>query len=288
MIELKKVQFGGFAEALELTNGIVKLVVTVEAGPRVLFYGFVNGQNFFHVFDEAQQGVIDDGEWHSYGGHRLWYAPETAARTYYPDNAPVPWSFENNILTLDCPDETSRWIGKKIVIKLDENSTRVTVEHTMKNIGLWPLEVSIWCLSVMAPGGTLKVPQAPFVPHGAGPGETFLPARKLVLWPFTPMDDARFKWGSKFIEMRQDTKIKCKLKFGLLNDAGYALYELNGETFRKDYPCIEGAEYPDMGCNSEFYTQTDPGFLEIESLSPMLKLAEGESAVHTEVWSLSR
>ena len=79
-----------------------------------------------------------------------------------------------------------------------------------------------------------------------------------------------------------------KLKFGALNDAGYALYELNGETFRKDYPCIAGANYPDMGCNSEFYTQSDPGFLEIESLSPMLKLAEGASATHTEVWTLTK
>ena len=43
MIELKKIQFGGFKEALELNNGIVRLVVTVEAGPRVLFYGKSTG-----------------------------------------------------------------------------------------------------------------------------------------------------------------------------------------------------------------------------------------------------
>ena len=287
MIELKKIQFGGFSEALELTNGQVRLVVAVEAGPRVLAYGFVNSQNFFHVF-ENESGPINDGQWHSYGGHRLWYAPEVAARTYYPDNAPVDWVFENNTLTLNCPDETSRWLGKKIEITLDENSTRVTVDHTLKNIGLWPLEVSIWCLSVMAPGGTLKVPQPPFVPHGAGPGETFEPARKLIIWPFTPMNDPRFSWGNEFIEMRQDNAIPGKLKFGLLNDAEYVLYKLNNETFRKDYPCIKDAVYPDMGCNSEFYTQSDPGFLEVESLSPMLKLEPGQEGSHREVWSLSR
>ena len=285
MVELNEIKFGGFEHALELTNGIVRLVVTVEAGPRVLFYGFVNSQNFFHVF-EHESAPMDDDQWHSYGGHRLWYAPETAERTYYPDNKPVDWSFENNSLTLYCPDEASRWLGKKIVITLEENSTRVKLDHTLKNIGLWPLEVSAWCLTVMAEGGTLKVPQPAFVPHGGGPGETFQPARKLILWPFTPMDDVRLKWGSKFIEMRQDNAVPGKLKFGLLNDMGYALYELNGETFRKDYPYIENAEYPDMGCNSEFYTQD--GFLEIESLSPMIRLVEGAETTHTEYWSLER
>ncbi|MBE6368015.1 MAG: hypothetical protein E7052_08945 [Lentisphaerae bacterium] len=285
MVELNEIKFGGFEKALEMTNGIVRLVISVEAGPRVLFYGFTGGQNFFHIF-ENEAAPLDDGVWHSYGGHRLWYAPEDINRTYYPDNKPVAWSFENNTLLLDCPDESSRQLGKRIAITLKDDSTLVKVDHTLKNIGLWPLEVSVWCLSVMAEGGTLKVPQSDYVPHGGGPGETFLPSRKLVLWPFTDMGDVRFKWGSKFIEMRQDNSVPGKLKFGALNEHGYALYELNGETFRKDYPYIADANYPDMGCNSEFYTQD--GFLEIESLSPMVRLAEGAEVTHTEYWSLSR
>lgn len=285
MIELKKIQYNGFKDALEITNNIVRLVVAVDAGPRVLFYGFVNGQNFFHNFAH-ETGPIDDNKWHSYGGHRLWYAPETAQRTYYPDNVPVAWSWENNRLILDCPDETSRWIGKKIVIALEENSSRVTIEHTLSNIGLWPLEVSIWCISVMAAGGRLKVPQADYVPHGGGPGETFQPARSVTLWPFTRMDDQRIGWGRDFLTIQQDDAAAGKLKIGMLNEKGYVLYELNNETFRKEFDCIPGKVYPDMNCNCEFYTE--PGFLEIESLSPMTRLAEGEAFSHTECWSLSR
>lgn len=283
MVELKRIDFMGFKGALELNNGIVKLIVSVDVGPRVLFYGFVNGQNFFHIFAD-QSAPINDDQWHSYGGHRLWYAPETAARTYYPDNAPVDWTFENNTLTLNCPDETSRWLGKKIQITMDENSTRVQVDHVLKNIGMWPLKVSLWSISVMAPGGTLKVPQTPYIPHGGGSGETFAPGRSIVLWPFTPMDDPRFCWGSKFVEMRQDNQYDSKLKFGMLNEQKYALYELNGEVFRKEFDCFADQTYPDMNCNCEFFTM--PDFLEVESLSPMLELVEGQSATHTEVWSL--
>ncbi len=285
MVELKKISYANWANCLELSNGIVRLVISTDMGPRVLFYGFAGGQNFFHNFAE-DAGKTGGEVWRNYGGHRLWYAPETAARTYYPDNEPVPYRFEQHKLWLDCPDETSRGIGKKIVIELDDHSTRVRIDHTLKNIGLWPIETAIWCLSVMAEGGALKVPQPDFVPHGGGPGQTFQPARKLILWPFTRMNDPRFTWGEQFIEMRQDNRYPAKLKFGVLNEHGRVFYELNGETFCKEYPCIANANYPDMGCNSEFYTE--PGFLEVESLSPMLRLAEGESATHTEFWTLSR
>ncbi|MBE6370437.1 MAG: hypothetical protein E7056_09840 [Lentisphaerae bacterium] len=285
MVELQKIQFEGFKDALQLSNGIVRLVVSVDAGPRILFYGFEDGQNFFHIFDEPK-APCDDGEWHSYGGHRLWYAPETVERTYYPDNKPVEWKFENGVLTLLCPDETSRSLGKRIAITLDEKTSEVKVEHTLKNIGLWPIEVSIWCLSVMERGGTLKIAAPKFIPHGGGAGQTFEPARSIVIWPFTPMGDPRLEWGSEFISMRQDDAYKSKLKFGMLNELGYALYELNGEVFRKDFPCLANAVYPDMNCNCEFYTE--PGFLEIESLSPVTRLEPQCEATHTEYWSLSR
>ena len=41
-----------------------------------------------------------------------------------------------------------------------------------------------------------------------------------------------------------------------------------------------------MGCNCEFYTQ--PGFLEIETLSPVTKLKPGGTVTHRERWTLRR
>ena len=138
----------------------------------------------------------------------------------------------------------------------------------------------------MAPGGTLKVPQSDFINHGSGPDETFDPARNIVIWPYTPMNDPRLVWGDKFFEMHQNDAYPGKLKVGMLNEKGHAMYELNGETFHKEYACIKDAVYPDMNCNSEFFTM--PGFLEFETLSPMIKIKENEEASHTEVWYLSR
>lgn len=285
MVECNSVSYGGWANCLELVNDSVRLVASTEVGPRILFYGFRSGRNFFHNFPD-HAGKRGGDRWLSYGGHRLWYAPETAGRTYYPDNVPVPWRWENGVLTFDCPDEQPAGIKKSLAVRLEEHGSKVTVTHTFTNSGLWPVETALWAITVMAPGGTLRVPHEPFVPHGGGPGQTFLPCRTVTLWPFTDMGDGRFTWGSDGISLRQDDAFKSKIKFGVLNTRGCVSYELDGATFVKHYPYEEGAAYPDMNCNSEFYTE--PGFLEIESLSPLRRIAEGESATHVEVWELRR
>ncbi|MGL4554687.1 MAG: hypothetical protein ACRC33_26270, partial [Gemmataceae bacterium] len=51
-------------------------------------------------------------------------------------------------------------------------------------------------------------------------------------------------------------------------------------------PHVEGAAYPDRGCNVETFTDAD--MLEMETLSPLVTLAPGEAVTHAEAWSLHR
>jgi len=52
----------------------------------------------------------------------------------------------------------------------------------------------------------------------------------------------------------------------------------------KRFPYIEGATYPDCGCNFETYTAGD--FMEVETLAPLTKLQPNESVTHIEQWYL--
>ena len=52
----------------------------------------------------------------------------------------------------------------------------------------------------------------------------------------------------------------------------------------KRFEYIDGADYPDMGCNWEFYTT--PGMLEVETLSPMYRVEPGCEVSSSEVWEL--
>ena len=274
-MELETISYRGWDHCLRLANGDAELVISTGLGPRILAYRRNGGANFMKNFDDEMADVRQD-EWQSYGGHRLWHAPEVWPRTYYPDTEPVEYAWDGKILRLSCAEEATTGLRKEIDIELAATGTEVRLHHRIYNGNPWAAAFSPWCLTVMAPGGELIVPQEPYVPHGKEAGESFDYARPLVLWQFTKMADPRFTWGDRFIRMRQDDRYGSKQKFGALVKAGWAAYALGGELFRKRFGYEPGAVYPDGGCNAEFFTM--PGFLEIESLGPLAPVEPGACA----------
>ncbi len=275
------VSYGGWDHCLRLSNGEIEIIATLDVGPRIIRYGFVNGQNLFKEFSD-DMGSTGGDTWKSYGGHRLWHAPEVEPRTYYPDNAPVHHAWDGKTLTLTPPEETSNRLQLSIAVTMDPEKPRIDICHRIANTGTWDVTLAPWALSVMAEAGRAVIPQERYIPHG----ESFSPARPLVLWYFTKMDDPRFTWGEKYIQMREDASVDAKQKIGALNAKGWAAYLLNGDVFIKKFDCMPGAAYPDLGCNCEFYTQ--PGFLEIESLGPLQTIVPGGIIEHRETWELHR
>src|ERR1017187_7771950 len=65
---LERISYRGWDSAYRLSNGVVELVLTADVGPRILFYGFRNGENLLHeVAEEA--GKTGGCEFRLYGGH---------------------------------------------------------------------------------------------------------------------------------------------------------------------------------------------------------------------------
>lgn len=279
----EKVIYGGWQNCVRLTNGKVELIVTTDVGPRVIRFGFVGGQNLFHEVKE-ELGKTGGNEWRSYGGHRLWHAPEQMPRTYAPDNGPVQYTWDGQTLVLTQPVEVSTGIVKQIEITLSPNENRVKLVHRLVNKNLWDIEAAPWCLTVMAPGGRAILPQEPYRPHS----EYLLPARPIVLWYYTDMRDPRWTWGSRYIQLRQDPTVpkddRGKQKVGMLNKQGWMAYVLGGEVFLKRYGCDSNATYPDYSCNTEVFTNAD--MLEMETLGQLGKIPAGGSAEHVEHWFL--
>lgn len=269
--------YKGWDHCLRLTDGKLEVIVTLDVGPRIIRFGRLGGPNLFKEFDD-QLGRTSGPEWLSFGGHRLWHAPEVEGRTYEPDFEPVPFEWRDEKLTLLPKKEPGTGLRKEIDLRFDRG--QVQLEHRLFNETCWDLEVAPWCLSVMAPGGIAYVPQEPFVPHGV----EFAPARPLVLWKFTDMSDPRFGWGSQLLSLRQDDSIGSKQKIGAGNKTGWAAYHWKDQVFLKKFPWHDGATYPDLGCNCELFTM--PGFLEIESLGPLCKLVPGASLSHPERWTI--
>lgn len=277
---METLDFGGWPSCIRLSNEQIELIATTDVGPRIIRLGWIGGQNLFKTFDETL-GRTGGEEWHSYGGHRLWHAPEVMPRSYAPDNGPVQHAWDGRTLTLTT-EEPANGIGKEMRITLSPSEPQVEVGHRLVNRNPWAVELAPWALSVMPPGGRAVVPQEEYRPHP----DALEPARPVVVWHFTDMSDPRWTWGRRYIQLRQDSSATSKQKAGFLNTRGWVVYLLDGEALIKAYPFVAGATYPDMGCNTEVFT--DPEMLEIETLGPLTRLEPGAHVDHAERWLLAK
>lgn len=274
---MEVVEFGGWRRCARLNAGGLEAIVTLEVGPRVLRFGRVGGPNELNAY-ERHAGMTGGSDYRSYGGHRLWTAPEVPERTYEADNSPVDVEEADGWLRLTTPLGPTR-LQKSMRLKMDPIGPRLVLEHTIRNLGDAPVRIAPWCVTVMAPGGTCLVPLPAHRPHP----EALLPGGPIVLWRYTRMRDPRWTWGDRLVRLRQTAGMGPQ-KFGALVEQGLAAYANHGNLFLKRFPHAVGADYPDFGVNFEAFTRED--MLEIESLGPIANLVPGESVQHREVWHL--
>ena len=275
------VSFAGRRKNVRLANGEVELIVPTEIGPRVLRYARVGGPNVFGEIDPAAQSVATEfgDAWHLHGGHRLWYAPEHAVMSYFPDNVSVACDAGPGRARLTQPVEPHTGLEKCIDVELAAVGSRVDVIHRITNRGANPIELAPWALTVMACGGRAIFPHAPYRPHP----EALAPARPLVLWPFTKMGDPRWRWGDRYLVLQQDPSRAEPQKVGFYDVVGWMAYALGDLLFVKRHTPVV-APHADFGCNVE--TFTNDIILELETLGPLVKLDPGASVVHREAWFL--
>jgi hypothetical protein len=269
------VPYGGWNRCARIVAGNTEALVTLEVGPRVIRYGQIQGPNELVEYPK-DMGKIGGDEYRSYGGHRLWIAPEESPKTLHPDNEPVEASESDRWSTFTAPTE-SWYVQKEIQIRAQGDA--LVLEHRLYNRGVYPMELAPWTLTVMAPGGVCLFPQPSFVPHS----EKVLPARPIVLWNYTDMADPRWTWGTRVARLAQDSS-RGPQKVGAFIDQGIAAYSNHGNTFVKRFGAEHEYVYPDYGCNFETFTRED--MLEVESLGPLESIPPGDYARHTETWYL--
>src|SRR5437660_12721163 len=86
-VKVEKVNYKGWPNSYRVSNGQIELIVTGDVGPRIIRFGFVQGQNVLKEFAD-QLGKSGEKELQLRGGDRVWKAPEDAVATWAPDNAP--------------------------------------------------------------------------------------------------------------------------------------------------------------------------------------------------------
>ena len=237
--------YGEWERSLHLSNGLVEAVLPLAVGPRLIRFGFCGGENQFAEFPE-DLGRSGDREWRAYGGHRLWCAPEHPPLTYLPDNVPVEWRPAGTGVTVVQPLATCGGVQKALTLAMPPEAASLRVEHRLTNASDRPLRIAAWALSVMAPGGEAVLPLPPFVPFP----QALLPDRRVVLWPYSRLNDPRITWGDDAVRIRQDARSASPLKLGLAAAAGWVAYRRGATQFVKRFQPVADAEHPDFGASS--------------------------------------
>lgn len=285
MVSVNRTNYGKYGACVEITDGVRRMLVTTDIGPRIIFFGMKGGANIlFEDKDDAinkggeffEKNLAGKGIWHIYGGHRLWKSPEYMD-TYYPDNAPVDVAIKPDGAVFTAAPEVTTGLQKSIDVTMKEDGS-IELRHTVVNTGTQNSgKIALWALTVMDKGATgeFRLSQA---------DTGFLPNRNLVFWQYSDMTDDRFAFDGKKVTLTW--KDRPPFKVGALIDDGKITIHTKGVVFTKSFGYVAGADYPDMQCNAELYT--NELMFEVESLSPHLTLDPGQSAEHVEVWTLNR
>lgn len=278
----KEVEYKNYGKCIEISNGIVKLIVTVDLGPRIINYSFVDGENIMwedinRIMSNESAAEVFGSPWYIYGGHRLWASPEALPRTYYADNEPIKYeTVENGVRFIQGVQKWNQY-QCEFTVTLCPNCSDVRIDHKITNCAAWDVNLALWPITVLSQGGIEIVPQ-PTVDTG------LLGNRLIALWPYTKLTDKRLTFGDRYIALKQDTNAKSPVKFGINSEHGFAMYFNHGDVFVKKFDVVPNGTYPDGGMSFETYTSEN--FLEMESLGEYKAIAPGKCAEHTENWSL--
>ena len=288
MVRIQEIEnYKNYGRVLSLSNGIIKAYVTLDIGPRIIFFGFEDGENI--LFDKSEEFALKTDEkyealfgkgrvWNNFGGHRVWITPEAWPETYTPDDKKVSYSVtENGAVFTKEPD---REVGIAITLEviMDSDDANVRVNMTVKNISSSEKEFSIWGITVSSQGGTLIIPMNT---NNTG----LLANRNISVWPYSELNDERVYFGKKYVTLKQDPKSNKSFKLGFDLNCGNVYYINHSDVFLKSFETNhpEGF-YPDNNCSFETYT--DGSILEVESLSEIKTIKPSQEHKSCERWSL--
>jgi hypothetical protein len=275
---MEVVPFGGWERVARIVSGDVELFVTLDVGPRIVRLGVIGGPNEFYE-NPDNFGKTGGDHYRSYGGHRLWIAPEIPERTLQPDNESIDFWEEDQWFVFSMKPD--RWNVQKQIWVQPLGHGEFWVEHRLVNLTPYTIDIASWAVTQMTGGGLGYFPMPEFKPHT----DEVLPSRPLVLWGYTDLSDSRFLFSPNLCVVRQDATGSPQ-KLGSFVSQGYAAYANRGNLFIKRFDTVSWGDrgYPDFGCNFELFTNSR--FLELESLGPMVELTPGSTIAHYESWRL--
>ena len=271
-----------------IQNSLLRIVVSISYGPRILSLGFTGEENIFWYDSgltrktaaaEMAEAYGPGACFYEYGGHRLWAAPPRMPETYYPDNDPVTYTIRPEGVLFTPPPQRCNGLQTSLELVLSPEAPNLMVIHSAENLGKEKSHLALWPITMLRPGGTVVLPQNNEEADGN------LPDRVLTLWPGSNICDPRLTLGNRYILIRHAALPgEHPLILGTNNTSGWLAYALEGTVLVKRYVHNPNISYPNHNCSCRVYA--GDSFVQLESISPMYGLEPGQAIRHVENFTL--
>ena len=298
-IKISNIIYKGWKNTIEISNLDIKVLIVPEIG-RIMYYGFLDGQNIFYENEQLEGIQFNTGEYYkekymkkapNLGGNRVLpcseeYFDRLTGSRHLPDpliNASVYETIllKNGVLLIS---PLSELLGIQIErsITISENGTGVTIEQKLtkkiaaKNAILEKIPLTIWSLS------KIKTPNVSYLPIDTN--SIFNAGFFISKWPDAKNNaDINTFVNNDILELKSSEYLPQKV--GADSKKWIAGY-LNNTLFVERFNFDTNGMYPDGGTSVTLFGNSL--FSELECLSPEKNLHIGETICYNLHWSLMK
>ena len=300
-VEVTEIEYHGW-KALRMANGLVVVVAVPEIGGRIMEYK-LNGHPFLWTNPEEYGRTYpapkteSERTWHNFGGYKVWPAPQSE---WGGPGDPVgseldggKWTGEivkqtgqvGEITLTSPPDPAVTGLQVTRTVKLFAGTTRVEVGETFANVSDRDIEWSVWDVT-QVPGSLradVEVSNESRIYFPLNPKSKFETGYTHLI--DSPEGDGQFSVMDDLGLMRVSYEKRLG-KVGADSFAGWIAHtdEIHNMAYIKRFDPAKLRDYPDKGSVVEVYTSDSLSYMEVEVLSPLMKLKPGAEETVTRDW----
>lgn len=279
-MDVNRITFDGL-DAVEIVTPQARMVVVIEVGPRIAFWGKPGGENLLY-WKNNESGRAD---WRLRGGHRVWVTrpgADEAEDAYAVDNDRCILDVYSDYLVVKGGEHAGFKIQRGLRIRQQDEAT-FEVTSFVTNTGDLLYSGGVWALTCTNPNGGKSYG----IPLG-DPRRTWdvfslvIPRR----WAghTARVNDPQIRFNENFMIIDPqgvETKRMVQAPLGIM----VMTWPVQGVSFIKYSPYEPTGQYP-LGCNLSFYIGPDNFMLEMESCAPEQTLLPGQTIENPETWKL--
>ena len=280
-MSIKRISWHGWPDCYLIANGSVEAVVVPAIG-RVMqlrLAGDVEGAFWENRTLDGQLPAPDSPEWINFGGDKSWPAPQTDWPKHQGREWPPPVGFDSSPVEavvgargvmLTSPVDPGFGIRVTRHVEMDAELPVLRIRTEYRKILGPPVRASVWTITQMQDPERVCMP---------------LPTDSTFAGGYVRLMEAepeRLRVEDRLLSLGRHARNSAKIG----SDATSMVWVGRKCVVRIDAEPGPG-EYPDGGCVTEVYTNSDPlPYVELETLGPLATLSGGERMERTAAYTI--